>query len=174
MMDRGTLVDHDGRPAVRFRREYSHRVERLWAAITEPDELERWFPSKVRMGREAGGTIEFYGDPSLPDSSHTGTILIYDPPKRLAYTWGAGELHFALEARADGGSVLTLTDVLEARDAAARNAAGWTVCLAELGKHLAGQVADGPHSDTAESWREHYEACVAAGMPSGAYIPAGV
>jgi hypothetical protein len=83
-------------------------------------------------------------------------------------------LHFALEARADGGSVLTLTDVLEARDAAARNAAGWTVCLAELGKHLAGQVSDGPHSHTAESWQEHYEACVAAGMPSGAYIPAGV
>jgi hypothetical protein len=38
-MDRGTLVDHDGRPAVRFRREYARPVQRLWAAITEPDEL---------------------------------------------------------------------------------------------------------------------------------------
>jgi hypothetical protein len=82
-------------------------------------------------------------------------------------------LHFALEASDDGGCVLTLTDVLEALDAAARNAAGWTVCLAELGKHLAGHVADGPHSETAESWREHYEDYVATGMPSGAYIPGG-
>lgn len=173
MMDRGTLVDHNGRPAVRFRREYAQPAERLWAAITEPDELERWFPSKVRMQPEAGGTIEFYGDPNLPDSGQTGIILVYEPPKRLAYTWGASELHFALEARNDGGCVLTLTDVLEARDAAARNAAGWTVCLAELGKQLAGQVAGGPHSEIAESWREHYEDYVAAGMPSGAYLPSG-
>ena len=173
MMDRGTLVDHDGRPAVRFRREYAHPVERLWTAITEPEELARWFPAKVRMQPEAGGTIEFYGDPNSPDSGQTGTILVYEPPRRLAYSWGASELHFALEARDDGGCVLTLTEVLEARDAAARNAAGWTVCLAELGKHLAGQVAGGPHSETAESWREHYDDYVAAGMPSGAYIPSG-
>src|SRR5258708_35124223 len=153
MMDRGTLVDHDGRPAVRCRREYAQPAERLWAAITEPDELERWFPFKVRMQPEAGGTIEFYGDPNLLDSGQTGTILVYEPPKRLAYTWGASELHFALEARNDGGCVLTLTDVLEARDAAARNAAGWTVCLAELGKHLAGQVAGGPHSATPQASR---------------------
>ena len=173
MMDRGTLVDHDGRPAVRFRREYAHPVERLWVAITEPHELARWFPSEVRMQPEAGGTIEFYGDPNSPDSGHTGTILVYEPPRLLAYTWGASELHFALEARDDGGCVLTLTDVLEARDAAARNAAGWTVCLAELGKHLAGQFAGGPHGETAESWREHYDDYVAAGMPSGASIPGG-
>jgi uncharacterized protein YndB with AHSA1/START domain len=172
MMDRGILVDYDGRPAVRFRREFAQPVERLWAAITEAEELERWFPSKVRMRPEAG-TIEFYGDPNLPDSGHTGTILLYEPPKRLAYTWGASELHFALEASDDGGCVLTLTDVLEARDAAARNAAGWAVCLAELGKYLAGKLAGGPHSETPKSWREHYEDYVAAGMPSGAHIPAG-
>jgi uncharacterized protein YndB with AHSA1/START domain len=173
MMDDGILVAHDGRPAVRFRREYAHSVERLWAAITQPDELERWFPSKVQMQPQLGGAIDFYGDPNLPDSGHTGTILIYEPPKRLAFTWGASELHFALEARDGGGCVLTLTDVLEARDAAARNAAGWAVCLAELGTHLAGQVAGGPHSQTAESWREHYENYIAAGMPSGAHIPSG-
>jgi uncharacterized protein YndB with AHSA1/START domain len=172
-MDRGTLVDHAGRPAVRFRREYAHPVERLWAAITEPDDLARWFPSSVRMEPKAGGTIEFFGDPNLPESGHAGTILVCDPPRRLGYTWGASELHFDLERKGEDACVLTLIDVLEARDAAARNAAGWTVCLAELGKHLAGQVADGPHSESAGSWREHYEAYVAAGMPSGAYIRAG-
>jgi uncharacterized protein YndB with AHSA1/START domain len=172
-MDRGTLVDHDGRPAVRFRREYARPVQRLWAAITEPDELARWFPSNVRMEPKAGGTIAFFGDSNLPESGHAGTILVYDPPRRLAYTWGDSELHFELEPKGEDACVLTLTDVLEARDAAARNAAGWAVCLAELGKLLAGQVAGGPHGGSAESWREHYEAYVAAGMPSGAHIPAG-
>jgi hypothetical protein len=61
-------------------------------------------------------------------------------------------------------------NVLEARDTAARNAAGWTVCLAELDKHLRGAVAEGPHSDTAEPWREHYDAYIADGMPYGAEI----
>jgi uncharacterized protein YndB with AHSA1/START domain len=172
-MDRGTLIDHDGRPAVRFRREYAYPVERLWVAITDPDELARWFPSKVRMQPRLGGTIEFYGDPNLPEAGNSGTILVYEPPHRLGYSWQENELHFTLEPAGDGGCVLTLTDVLEARDAAARNAAGWTVCLAELGKHLAGQADGGPHSGTAQSWRQHYEEYIAAGMPSGAFIPDG-
>ena len=50
--------------------------------------------------------------------------------------------------------MLTLLNVLEARDTAARNAAGWTVCLAELEKHLCGDPGDGPHSAAAEPWRE--------------------
>lgn len=172
-MERGTLIDHDGRPAVRFRRDFAHPVERLWAAITDPDDLAHWFPSKVRMEPWAGGTIEFFGDPNLPETRSSGTILEFEPPTRLAYSWHASELHFTIEPAGDGGCVLTLTDVLEASDAAARNAAGWTVCLAELGKHLAGQRADGPHSDTAESWKRHYDEYISTGMPSGAWIPAG-
>jgi uncharacterized protein YndB with AHSA1/START domain len=171
-MERGTLIDHDGRPAVRFRREFSQPVERLWAAITNPDDLARWFPSKVAMEPRAGGTIEFFDDPNLPEARSSGTVLVFEPPTRLAYSWQASELHFTIEAAGDGGCVLTLTDVLAARDTAARNAAGWTVCLAELGKHLAGRRADGPHSDSAESWQRHYDEYVAAGMPSGAWIPA--
>ena len=172
-MERGTLIDHDGRPAVRFRREFAHPVERVWDAITSPDDLAAWFPSMVRMDPMVGGTIEFYGDPNLPEARSSGTILVFEPPTRLAYSWHASELHFTIDAAGDEGCVLTLTDVLESRDAAARNAAGWTVCLSELGKHLAGQTADGPHSDSDESWQKLYDDYVAAGMPSGAWIPSG-
>ncbi len=58
-MERGTLIDHDGRPAVHFRREFAQPVERLWAAITNPDDLAHWFPSNVRMEPRAGGAVEF-------------------------------------------------------------------------------------------------------------------
>jgi hypothetical protein len=61
--------------------------------------------------------------------------------------------------------------VLEARDTAARSAAGWSVCLAELDKHVSGTGAGGPHSDTAEPWRPYYDAYAGDGMPSGAAIP---
>ncbi|GAA5136486.1 SRPBCC family protein [Pseudonocardia adelaidensis] len=168
-MDRGTFVDLDGRPAVRFERTYSHPPERVWSAITEPAELAHWFPATVSLEHRVGGTIEFTGDPNIDPGS--GTVLEFDPPRRLAYTWGRDELHFRLEPTDDGGCTVTFFDVLEARDAAARNAAGWTVCLVELGKHVSGAVADGPHSATAEPWQPQYDDYVAAGMPAGAPIP---
>jgi uncharacterized protein YndB with AHSA1/START domain len=168
-MDRGTYIEHGGRPAVRFIRSYDRPAERLWSAVTEPDELSLWFPAKVAMEHRAGGPIEFSGDPNMP--AMTGSVLIYDPPRRLAFSWGASELHFELEARGEHRCVLTLTDVLDAENAAARNAAGWQVCLAELTKHMTGLAADGPHSAAAQSWQACYESYVAAGMPSGAAIP---
>jgi uncharacterized protein YndB with AHSA1/START domain len=167
--NRGSYVDHGGRPAVRFRRSYGHPADRIWAAITAPGELARWFPSQVRMEPMAGGAIEFSGDPNMP--SMNGTILACEQPRRLAFTWGGNELHFEIEPQGGHGSMLTLTDVLDARDAAARNAAGWEVCLAELGKHLSELAPHGPHSVAAESWQQHYDWYVAAGMPSGAAIP---
>jgi uncharacterized protein YndB with AHSA1/START domain len=168
-MDRGSYFEYNGRPAVRFRRTYPHPVERLWAAVTEPGELAHWFPSTVRMDSHAGGKIEFADDPNLESSS--GTILVYEPPRRLAFTWGGDELHFEIEPVDDGSCTLTLINVLAGEDAAARNAAGWTVCLAELAKHVSGGTAEGPHSESAEAWRPLYDDYVAAGMPSGAPIP---
>ena len=168
-MDPGTFVMVNGRPAVRFSRSYDHPVERLWTALTDPGELPRWFPSKVAIEPRVGGAIEFSGDANMPLS--TGTILEYQPPHRLAYTWGDTELHFELEPVGATGCVLTLVNVLGASDEAARNAAGWSVCLAELDKLVAGAGADGPHAASARSWREFYDAYVAAGLPSGAEIP---
>lgn len=167
--DRGTFTEHDGRPAVRFERTYPHPVERVWAAVSEPEGLAHWFPSTVKIEPRAGGVIEFSGDPHLePD---TGEVLRYEPPHALAFTWGGDELHLELTPRGENGCTLTLINVLEARDTAARNAAGWTVCLAELHKSLQGAAPSGPHGDTAEPWRPLYEAYVADGMPHGAPIP---
>jgi uncharacterized protein YndB with AHSA1/START domain len=167
--DRGTYVELDGRPAVRFERRFRHPAERVWAAVSEPVELAHWFPSQVDVEPHAGGRITFSGDPNMPPSS--GTVLAYDPPRRLAFTWGGDELHLTVESDGPDACTLTLVNVLEARDTAARNAAGWAVCLAELAKQVGGAAADGPHSGTAEPWKEHYDAYVAAGVPAGAPIP---
>jgi uncharacterized protein YndB with AHSA1/START domain len=169
MTDRGTYVEHEGRPAVRFVRQYPHPAERVWAAVSEPAGLRHWFPSRVELEPRTGGRIAFHDDPNLPAAS--GTVLAYDPPRQLAFTWGGDELHLTVEPDGEAACTLTLINVLEARDAAARNAAGWTVCLAELDKYVHGGAADGPHSATAEPWQEHYAAYVAAGVPSGAPIP---
>jgi uncharacterized protein YndB with AHSA1/START domain len=153
---------------VRFERTYPHPVERVWAAITEPSQLAHWFPSNVAIEPRAGGRIEFSGDPYAEASS--GRVLVFEPPTRLVFTCAGDELHFELEAISPGGCRLTLVDVLEERDAAARNAAGWSVCLTELENVLTGVRSGGPHGATAEFPR-WYEAHLAAGLPAGAAIP---
>jgi uncharacterized protein YndB with AHSA1/START domain len=167
--DLGTYVERDGRPAVRFVRTYPHPIERVWAAITELDELRRWFPSAARIELRAGGLITFSGDPYMEDS--TGAVLACDPPRTLAFSWGGDELHYDLEALADGSCRLTFVNVLHERNTAARNSAGWTVCLAELDRLLAGEETAGPHSASALPWQPVYDATVAAGLPSGAENP---
>src|SRR4051812_41958498 len=84
----------DGRPAVQFERVYSHPTERVWMAITDPDELIAWFPSRAVIEPAVGGSVSFTGDPYGEDA--TGTVLAYEPPRRLAFTWGPDELHFEL------------------------------------------------------------------------------
>ena len=165
MIDPGTYVEHDGRPAVRFTRRYPHPAERVWAAVSEPAGLRHWFPSRVELEPRVGGRIAFRDDPNLPEET-SGTVLAYEPPRQLAFTWGGDELHLTVEPDGAEACTLTLVNVLEARDTAARNAAGWTVCLGELDKHLRG---DPPSA--AEPWEELYAAYVAAGVPSGAPIP---
>lgn len=167
--DLGTYIEHEGRPAVRFVRTYPHPASKVWAAVSEPAQLAQWFPSAVQIEPRAGGTISFSGDPYMENTK--GTVLAYDPPRRLAFSWGEDELHFTVDAVGESQSRLTLINVLDDRSAASRNAAGWTVCLAELDKLLDGRHVDGPHSDQVEPFEPIYEAYRAAGMPWGAEIP---
>lgn len=169
MPDRGTYIEVDGRPAVRFRRVYPHPLARVWTAVSEPAELRHWFPSAVVLSPDDPGRVEFRDDPHAPPS--VGRVLVHEPPRRLAVSWGDDELHVELEPVAEG-TRLTLVNVLGRPDAAARNAAGWSVCLAELDKLLRGVPGTGPHGDGAEPWRDHYDAYLAAGLPCGAPVPA--
>lgn len=152
---------------MRFERTYPHSVERVWAAVTDADELGCWFPSAARIEPRVGGTVTFSGDPNVADS--VGTVLVFEPPRRVAFTWGDDELHLQLEP-APEGCTLTLIDVLAERDQAARNGAGWHVCLDELTKLLDGAASAGPHGDTATPWQPVYDVYLAAGMPAGASI----
>lgn len=168
-MELGTFIDFGGRPAVRFERRYSHSIERVWSAVSDPGELSCWFPARVDYEPHVGATVSFTGDPHTGPTS--GTILDYDPPRRLSLSWMGDELHLALEPDGDGGCRLELINVLSDRDTAARNATGWTVCVGELDKLLSTGRADGPHSDAAMPGKPVWEAYVAAGMPSAAGIP---
>ncbi|WP_328430856.1 SRPBCC family protein [Streptomyces sp. NBC_00453] len=163
------LTLDDGRPAVRFSRIYDHPIERVWQFVTDAEELAHWFPSRAEIDPRPGGTITFSGDPHMPES--TGRVLALDEPRHLSFEWGGDELRFDLEALDDKRTRFTLTNVLQAADTAARNGAGWEVCLAALDARARGEHVGGPHAGAGAPWKEFYEEYVRTGMPSGAPVP---
>ncbi|MEV5879014.1 SRPBCC family protein [Streptomyces sp. NPDC052101] len=163
------LTLDDGRPAVRFSRTYDHPVDRVWRFATDPDELQQWFPARAEMELRPGGTIRFTGDPHMPES--TGRVLAVDPPRHLSFEWAGDELRFDLEAVGAQRTRFTLTDVLGEANTAARNGAGWEVCLAALDAKARGERAEGPHTGAGAPWKQFYDAYIGAGVPSGASVP---
>jgi uncharacterized protein YndB with AHSA1/START domain len=165
----GTFETDDGRPTVRFERRLAHPVEAVWRAVTEPSELAHWFPAQVTVDHRVGGTISFTSeDDGMPASG--GEVLEFEPPHRFSFTWGASVLRIDLERDGDGCR-MTFIHTLEARDAAARDAAGWHVCLDRLEERLAGASPDSPSGDATDEWRAHYEEYQRRGVPAGAPVP---
>ncbi|MHC3467193.1 SRPBCC family protein [Streptomyces sp. 7R007] len=163
------LTLDDGRPAVRFSRVYDHPIERVWQFVTDAGELAHWFPSRAEIDPRPGGTITFGGDPNMPES--TGRVLALDEPRHLSFEWGGDELRFDLEALDAGRTRFTLTNVLRSADTAARNGAGWEVCLAALDAWTRGERLPGPRAGASAGWKEFYAGYIEAGVPSGAPVP---
>lgn len=166
MTREGTLVSIDGRPALRFERRYSHPMERVWRAISDPDEMARWFPSNVEGDRAVGAQLAFVddeqraaareaGEPTRAEGPmFRGTVVVWDPPKVFSFTWG-GEL-LRLELLPDGdGTVLVFTHLLSHQSVAARIAAGWHACLAGLDQLLGAVTTVG--ADGADHWTAVYD-----------------
>ncbi len=62
--------------------------ERVFQALTEKEELERWFVKKAEVDLRPGGAIRFEWGPGMVE---VGKVLVLEPPHRLSYTWEALE-----------------------------------------------------------------------------------
>lgn len=156
-MTDATLLTEGARPAVRLERHLPDPPAVVWRALTEREQLRSWFPCDVIVSGEKwepGAAITFPFPPDVIDMTLTGEVLEADEPNRLAFTWGEETLRFELSPQ-DDGTRLVLTDELPA-SAAARNAAGWDVCLDRL---MGSQPTD-------NGSRPRFEAYVAAFEPT--------
>jgi uncharacterized protein YndB with AHSA1/START domain len=125
-----TAVTVDGRPAVRFVRYLPHPVEKVWRAITDPDETEKWLPERSEVAEwKVGAEVRLFRDGK--EQSQRATIVEYDPPRLLATTFGQNLVRYELEPDGDGCR-LTATHVLPKDDQRAMIAVGWEVCLRNL------------------------------------------
>jgi uncharacterized protein YndB with AHSA1/START domain len=129
--DYGTLERLDnGDGQLTFSRHLAHEIDKVWAAITEPDQLKVWFPSTIDGDRAAGAALRFVfphdGAPVME-----GAMRVFDPPHVMELTWGEDVLRIELTP-VTGGTLLTLTDTFSEYEKAARDAAGWHACLDRL------------------------------------------
>jgi uncharacterized protein YndB with AHSA1/START domain len=128
MTDTDQITLEDG-PKLRFERRFDHPVERVWKAITDPDEMRHWFPGELRVTES-------------------------EEPRLLVGSWYEDELRFALRPDGDG-CVLVFTHSFEEGAKAARDAAGWDRCFARFEALLAGEPMSEPQS--LEEWPERHE-----------------
>lgn len=90
--------------------------EVVWAAITEPDQIGRWFGTSAELDLRPGGEGSFYWEHL--DVTTPVTIEAVEPPERFAYRWEPGGaskggpttlVEFRLE-EIPGGTRLTLVE----------------------------------------------------------------
>lgn len=85
-------------------------IEAVWKALTEADELTRWFPLNAKATPGVGGKIFMsWGAPIEGESE----ILIWEPNRRLKTTWPLADGHGTMD-----GVVLTVDYLLEGRGGA--------------------------------------------------------
>lgn len=161
----GQLKQRDGRWRLHFKRKLPHSPEKVWCALTEPKHLAAWFPTEIQGERVGGAPLRFVfrnGEGPPVD----GQMTTYDPPLVLEFRWGDETLRFDLESDGDG-TLLTFVNTFDERGKAARDAAGWHVCLDLLSYHLDGKEVPG---SPRERWQQVHALYVARFGPKASTI----
>jgi uncharacterized protein YndB with AHSA1/START domain len=157
----GSLRAADGVGVVRIEDRYDTAIDDLWAAITDPARLARWY-GQVEGDLRPGGAFRVYLE--ADDIESTGRVEACEPPRRLlvttretdeSYRKGQGAPPFdqALEATltADGDQTILVIEVQGMPlDKIASYGAGWQIHIENLAAYLAGRE----RGDTEARWGE--------------------
>lgn len=136
---------------VRLQRLLPGPIERIWAYLTESELRRQWLASGD-MQAEAGTmfTLTWRNDEltdppgTRPDGFSGGaqsmdsTMVEYDPPHRLAFTWGDGGVAFDLESKGDQVLLTVTHRGISDRSNMLMIGAGWHQHLDTLVAHTNG------------------------------------
>jgi uncharacterized protein YndB with AHSA1/START domain len=119
-----------------FERRFAAPRERVWRALTEPEELAGWLaPAEVEL--RIGGSVVL----KFEDGDERGTITELREPELLAYTWNEGRsdslVRFELEPDG-GGTRLTLRHTFEGEVDLPSYGGGWHHHLEQLMAQMTG------------------------------------
>ncbi|THD62410.1 SRPBCC family protein [Phenylobacterium sp.] len=138
----GVVTATDDALQVVFHRRYRQPVEKVWAALTDPDRLADWF-AVAEVDLRVGGTLKLNWNGGAHEAEMT--ITVCEPPRALAWRWTIGEretlVRFDLSPDGDG-CALTLThsglSLDGARDGGVRR--GWHAHLEALPDAMDGRA----------------------------------
>ena len=121
-----------------FERRLAAPRERVWAALTDPQELAAWLaPAEIDL--RVGGALVLAFD---EDNVERGTITELREPELIVYTWNEGKsdsiVRFELEPDGDG-TRLTLRHTFEGEADLPSYGAGWHHHLELLAAQTAGK-----------------------------------
>ncbi len=126
----GTLERIGDVSVLRYERRLAQSREKVWRALTEDAELAAWFPTTIEGERAPGAPLRFSFRQS-EGPPFEGEMLAFVPLSLMELRWGDDVLRFELQA--DGsGCRLRLQVTFPEHGKAARDAAGWHVCLDHL------------------------------------------
>lgn len=126
----------DGRWTLTFVRELKHPPVKVWAALTDADQLVRWAPYTADRSLASTGEAVLTMVDGPDGQAMKATVTRADRPTLLEYTWGGDTLRWELAPSADG-TRLTLQHTMADRDSLPKVAAGWHLCLV-VADHLLG------------------------------------
>jgi uncharacterized protein YndB with AHSA1/START domain len=179
--DLGTVEKLEGRHVLRFERRLGHPVEKVWSALTEPEQLRGWLAAAEELELTEGCPVvlrwlntstkhewEKYGvilpDDFDPEAEEIvrGTVAAVEPLRLLEFdTDRHGILRW--ELREDGdGCALTFTNVRPEEfpdEMAAQTLAGWHSHLDLLSDALDGHPVVDWSRVSLNEWaqlRDHY------------------
>ncbi|QJR11012.1 hypothetical protein DSM104443_02083 [Usitatibacter rugosus] len=150
-------------------------IERVWSYLTDGEKRSQWFCGGSLEPREGGKSVLLFDHDKLSDESYpadfagmkgksfTGTVLVYDPPRALGYTFenGGSEVLFELTPKGkDTLLVVTHRKVATRKDMVGFSS-GWDTHLGILADLLAGQKPRGFWT-THQGLRKEYEKRIAA------------
>ncbi|GAA2792713.1 SRPBCC family protein [Saccharopolyspora taberi] len=117
-----------------FVRDLGHPPEKVWDALTDPEQLAEWSP--FVPDRDLGGvgdaTLTMIDGETREDVS--SQVLRAERPVLLEYSWDTDVLRWELEATGTG-TRLTLRHTLRDRSWIPMVTAGWHLCL-DVAEHL--------------------------------------
>jgi uncharacterized protein YndB with AHSA1/START domain len=138
---------------IRLDRHLPQSIDAVWTIVTDPEVMRTWFPTRIEIDEwRAGATLTHHFD-EVDVGPLPGTVIDWEPPHRVSFTWGEDTITFLLTGTPNGGTIFVLTEELSAAHAA-RNAAGWESCLDRL--QLQRET---------ESWTTRFERFVEAFAP---------
>jgi uncharacterized protein YndB with AHSA1/START domain len=159
----------------RYRRVEVNRVvrapiQRVWRAITDPDEVRRWWATGDIEARE-GGRVHLEGDGDCgPDAIPLdGRIKVCLAPHVFEFTWNEaydpaeGLVRFDLVEVDDATTLVTVVNLVPVRDVV-EAAVGWHVLMDRLRECASGAAAAVPDAGRLQALRAWYEGSTAAAV----------